>query len=70
MLEYFNDSLPASLTLAKAGLISAKERKESRGAHIRSDYPETSDEYKAASLISYADGEFSISYDTEGRYEH
>ena len=70
VLEYFNYSLPAILTLAKAVLISAKERKESRGAHIRSDYPETSDEYKAASLISYADGEFSISYDTEGRYEH
>ncbi|MCA9373727.1 FAD-binding protein [Candidatus Peregrinibacteria bacterium] len=36
--------LEAMLTLAETLLISAKARKESRGAHFRSDYPERNDE--------------------------
>lgn len=70
VLEYFNYSLPAILNLAKATLLSAFERKESRGAHIRSDYPDPSDEYAASSVILYDNGEFNITYDREGRYEH
>ena len=70
VLAYFNYSLPAVLSLAKATMLSALERRESRGAHIRSDYPETSDAFAAASLISYNDGEYSITYDMEGRFEH
>ena len=70
VLEYFNYSLPAILTLAKAVLISARERRESRGGHIRADYPEQRDEYKASTLINYDGGEFNITYDMEGRFEH
>lgn len=70
VLGYFNYSYAAILNLAKAVLISARERRESRGAHIRSDYPESSAEYCAASLISYDDGEFNLRYDTEGEFEH
>ena len=70
VLEYFNYSLPAILNLAKATLLSALERRESRGAHIRSDDPETKDDFAAASLISYNDGKFDITYDREGRFEH
>jgi succinate dehydrogenase / fumarate reductase flavoprotein subunit len=70
VLAYFNYSLPAILNLAKATMLSALERRESRGAHIRSDYPDTSDEFAAASVIRYDDGKFTITYDREGRFEH
>ena len=70
VLAYFNYSLPALLNLAKATMLSALERKESRGSHIRSDYPEMSDDFAAASVIRYDDGKFTVTYDTEGRFEH
>ena len=44
-LEYFNYSLGSILTLAKATLVSAASRCESRGAHLRKDFPATSDDY-------------------------
>ncbi|MBR0399230.1 MAG: FAD-binding protein [Mogibacterium sp.] len=69
VLPYFNYSVGAILVLAKATLICARERRESRGAHYRSDYPETSEDMRAATLISYDDGEFNVSLDREGRFE-
>lgn len=66
---YYNYSLEGILTLARAVLVSAKSRKESRGAHIRSDCPNEKEEYRAASIISFDDGEYTIEYDKEGRYE-
>lgn len=57
------------LVLAKASVICARSRKESRGAHLRSDYPSSSDEYKCATVISYNGGRFDVTYDGEGRYE-
>ena len=69
VLPYFNYSVGAILVLAKATLICARERRESRGAHYRSDWPETSEAMRAATLISYDDGEFKVSLDREGRFE-
>ena len=70
VLPYYNYSVSAILKLGKAILISAESRKESRGAHIRSDFPEKRDDYKAASIISYNDGKYDIRYDTDGMYEN
>ena len=69
-LIYFGYSLPAILTLAKATLIAARSRQESRGAHFRSDHPKRSDDFAAATIITYNNGECSTRLDLEGRYEH
>lgn len=69
VLAYFNYSLRGILSLAKATLICAKERKESRGAHFREDYPESDPNYMAATIISYNDGAYDVYYDREGKYE-
>ena len=68
-LPYFNYSAKGILALGKAALISAKSRQETRGAHVRRDYPETKDDYGAATIISYSDGVFKTRLDKEGRYE-
>ena len=68
-LAYFGYSLPGILTLAKATFICAESRRESRGAHYRSDYPDTSDAWKAATIISYDNGAYRTYTDTEGQYE-
>ena len=68
-LAYFGYSLSGILTLAKATLICAKSREESRGAHFRSDHPEQKDEYKAATIISFDNGKYRTYPDTEGKYE-
>lgn len=68
-LAYFGYSISGILTLAKATLICAKSREESRGAHFRSDHPEQKDEYKAATIISYDNGGYRTYLDTEGKYE-
>ena len=69
VLAYFNYSLTGILSLAKATVLSAAARKESRGAHVRSDYPEESEAFRAASVIACRDGAYTIRYDKEGRYE-
>lgn len=70
VLPYFNYSLTGILTLARAVLVSADARQESRGAHFRSDYPEENRELQAASVISYDNGAYRVRYDMEGRYEN
>ncbi len=68
-LEYFTYSLEGILTLAKATLVSALERRESRGAHLRSDYPDKSDDYLASTVISYDDGKYKTRLVKEDEYE-
>ena len=68
-MTYFAYSLKGLLVLAKATLLCAKSREESRGAHLRSDYPESVENCRAATIISYDNGEYNIRLDTEGRYE-
>ncbi len=41
--------------LAKAMLLSGLNRKESRGAHYRSDYPNIDDSYKKVGVVSFDD---------------
>ena len=69
VLPYFNYSLKGLLTIARATLTLAKERKESRGAHYRSDYPDTDDSLACASLISYDNGNYKVWLDKEREYE-
>ena len=62
-------SLQEILILAKATLVCALSRKESRGAHYRSDYTDTSDEYFSATIISYDNGKYNTHLDLENEYE-
>ena len=51
--ENGNNKLYNRLLLAKAMLEGALLRKESRGAHYRSDFPETKDEFKGSTISEY-----------------
>ena len=59
---YVSYSLKSLLALAKAILLSALERKESRGAHIREDYPTKEEEYSKASYISYMNNSYKVEF--------
>lgn len=63
---YIGYSLKPMLILARAILTSALARKETRGAHIREDYPETNKEYEMGSVCEYCNGEYRVSYQKEG----
>ncbi len=67
---YTNYSLIGIMTLARAALTCAEWRKESRGSHYRSDYPQSSDDFAFATLISYENGTFKTSLDKEKIYEN
>ena len=58
-------SIRPMLLLARAILTSALERKETRGAHIRQDYPERSEKYEYCSVCEYKNDEHLISYERE-----
>jgi succinate dehydrogenase / fumarate reductase flavoprotein subunit len=62
---YVGYSIKPSLLLARAILTSALERRETRGAHIRDDYPERSAEYARCSVCSYINGEHCVSFEKE-----
>ena len=66
---YENYSLPAILSLAKAVLVSALARKESRGSHYRSDFPDTDESLGYPTLIAFEEGKYRIFFDKEGNYE-
>ena len=44
-------------------------RKESRGAHDRSDYPAQNEAFENATLISYDEGRYSVRLDEGKQYE-
>lgn len=62
---YMCYSIKPMLLLARAILTSALERKETRGAHIRNDYPECDDEYAGCTICTYQNGEHRISFEKE-----
>ena len=69
VMTYFNYSLTGILTLSKAIVTCAEIRKESRGAHYRSDHPESRDELCYPTIISYNNGGFDVRLDKEHEYE-
>lgn len=69
VLPYFNYSLTGILTLSKAILACAENRKESRGAHYRNDYPEPDQAFCYASIASYHSGDVCVRLDKEREYE-
>ena len=69
VLPYFNYSLTGILTLARAALACADARKESRGAHFRSDHPDTLDDYASSTIVSFNNGRYETRLDKENKYE-
>ena len=69
VLPYFNYSLPGILAAGRASLACALARKESRGAHYRSDYPKEDEQCRVPTLISYEGGAYRVRPDQEGAYE-
>ena len=62
---YVGYSLRPMLLLARGILTSALSRKETRGAHIRQDFPDRSEVYGYCSICDYQDGAHHISYEKE-----
>ena len=52
---------PSVTALAKAIILSAEHRKESRGAHYRDDHPETDKAFEKITIAQYSDGDIIIS---------
>ena len=69
VMPYFNYSLTAILTLARATMTCALERRESRGAHYRSDFPKMDEKLGFATIIAYNEGNYSVRLDKERAYD-
>ena len=64
-----NESLQNCCLLGQALLLSADRRRESRGAHTRSDFPEERSEYQKQTVARQLDGEIQITFESAGE-EH
>lgn len=62
---YENYRINCMLLLAKAIMCSAIAREETRGAHIREDFPETKEEFRKCSVAEFVDGQIQIDFETE-----
>ncbi len=66
--EAENKYLMESCILGKAMLMSALERKESRGAHFRGDYPTENDNYQKQTIAEYRQNEIRIWFEKAGDF--
>ncbi|MBQ2449238.1 MAG: FAD-dependent oxidoreductase [Peptococcaceae bacterium] len=64
---YIGYTIKSMLILARAILSCALARKESRGAHIREDYPDMAEDFCCSTMIEYMDGLYKVSFVREGR---
>lgn len=62
-------SLTGILAAARAALSCALARRESRGAHYRSDAPHSTDDHAYATLVAYDDGAYRVWQDEKRFYE-
>ena len=58
-IEYGN-----MIELAEAAVVAMTQRKESRGAHYRKDYPTSEDAYRAHLLVWKEDGVLCADFET------
>ena len=64
--EVENQALSDCCLLGKAMLMCAMERKESRGSHIRSDYPAECEKYQKQTIAEYVTGKIQIHFQKAG----
>lgn len=64
-----NRALKNFCLLGKAMLLSAQARKESRGAHTRSDFPGEREEYQKQSMACLNDDAIAIAFESAGELE-
>lgn len=62
---YENYRIYPMAMLGRATLLSALERRESRGAHFRKDFPHEKVEFQKCSVAEYKDGKIRVYYEQE-----